>query len=151
MRRGFTLLELMVVLFLVSLIAGLVFPRVVSFIPKEETFLAQAAAFIENARTLALSKHEAMLLVFSPEDRTIKILAVRDQQTRDLGKSLKVPAEIEIKADGLLALSQGRWGVLFLPNGASSGGEVEVIDRVHQRKILCRLARSQFLAEVRPE
>ncbi len=151
MKRGFTLLEILVVLLLISLIAGLVFPRVVTFLPKEKTFLLQAAAFIENARTLALSRHQAVLLVFSPTDRSIKLVALEAEKEKDLGKTLKVPEEIEIKADGLLSLPEGRWGVLFLANGASSGGEVEIIDHVRQSRLLCRLARSQFLAEVHPE
>jgi len=151
MKRGFTLLEILVVLLLISLIAALIFPRMGSLIPREEAFLARAATFIENTRTLALTKHKALLLVFSPKDRTIKVLVLKGSKTQKLGKVLRVPAEIEIKAEGLLALPQKQWGILFLPNGTSSGGEVEVIDHTNQRKILCRLARSQFVAEVHPE
>ncbi len=151
MKQAFTLLELIVVLLLISLLAGLIFPRLVSFIPKEDIFLYQAANFIEGARIKALHQHQDILLVFDPQNRTLSLRLLTKGGQKKLQQSLVVPEEIEIKAHGLLALPENNWGILFLANGASTGGEVEIIDHANQRRLVCRLARSQFLAEVHPE
>jgi general secretion pathway protein H len=152
-NRAFTLFELLVVLLLVSLLAGLVFPRIAAFIPHKSVFPLEAMTFIENARFMALAKHQNVLVVFSPEARTIslKILSEENPQKGRVAKTLSVPDYIEVKAEGLMELPGGRWGILFLANGASSGGEVEVVDRESNLKLVCRLARSQFLVEVVPE
>ncbi|AEH45979.1 hypothetical protein Thein_2131 [Thermodesulfatator indicus DSM 15286] len=151
MRKGVTLLELLVVLFLISLLAGLIFPRVAALIPKENTFLVEAANFIEGARALALAKHQTIILAFDPKKRLITLKALSGETEKLLPKKLKVPEEIEIKERGLIPLPQGKWGIIFWSNGASSGGEVEIINRLRNKRLICRLARSQFLVEVRPE
>ncbi|OAG28215.1 prepilin-type N-terminal cleavage/methylation domain-containing protein [Thermodesulfatator autotrophicus] len=151
MKQGVTLLELLVVLFLISLLAGLIFPRVASFIPRETTFLVETANFIEGARAKALVEKRLIVLIFDQKNRFIYLQAFNNNEEKTLPQKLKVPEEIEIKERGLMPLPEGNWGIMFWPDGASSGGEVEIINRLNGKRLICRLARSQFLAEVRPE
>ncbi len=151
MKKGFTLLELLVVILLIGLLATLVLPRIVAFLPKGNVFLVEAANFIEGARARALMRHEAVMVVFDAKKRTLTLKGLANGEMKDLGKGMSIPEEIEIKAEGLVELPDGCWGILFLANGASTGGSVEIIDRVAERRLTCRLARSQFLVEVIPE
>jgi len=148
LKRAFTLLELIVVLVILGLILGLVFPRLSRFLPHRPDFPQKALTFVQNIRLQALIKHQNILLIFSPEGRSLYAVSLEGERKWS-GPS--IPENFEIKARGLLKLEGEKEGLLFLANGASSGGEIELIDHQTGKRILWLIPKSQLFMEVRAE
>lgn len=74
-RRGFTLIELMIVIGIVAIVMGLGVPTLVRVFRKEA--LRQAVSDIievaSNARALAIQQGRTVELVFNPEARTVTV------------------------------------------------------------------------------
>jgi len=72
-RRGFTLIELMIVIGIVAIVMGLGIPTLVRVFRKEA--LRQAVSDIievaSNARAIAIQRGETVELVINPESRTV--------------------------------------------------------------------------------
>ncbi len=73
--RGFTLIELMIVIGIVAIVMGLGVPTLVRVFRKEA--LRQAVSDIvevaSNARAMAIQRGETVELVFNPESRTVSL------------------------------------------------------------------------------
>jgi len=136
--RAFTLFELLLVLFLISLASGLLIPRLGHFgLRDSQGFLEEAKDLLNRVRLYAQEKQKAVLVLVNPEQR--KIMACEapvDLKKLACFQEISIPEEIEIKAEGLLVL-EDFLGVLFLSDGSSSGGELEIINhRLGQRHLL---------------
>ncbi len=136
--RAFTLLELLVVMLLMALAFGLLAPRLGRFAsPRKATFPESVRMLLEHARTAALTRHEAQLVVIEPEER--KFLWVKvpfDPDSPQILESLSIPEEIEVKVARVIKVGDLP-AVLFLVDGTSSGGEIELINRDKgQRELL---------------
>ncbi len=148
--RGFTLLELLVVLLLVGLALGLIVPRLErAFSPPARPFPQEVEKLLADSREQALVKRRSLLVLIDPEERAFLVVEPPYQKEAPrILKRLAIPERYEVKEEGLLEI-EGLTGVLFLADGTSSGGEIELIDRDRGRQTLLRLPRALFYVERR--
>jgi type II secretion system protein H len=117
---GFTLAELLVVLFLLALVAGLALPaagRGVETIQLRAD-VAGLAAFLRYGREQAITAREPREVRIDPDARSLSLLAVdRDAplRTRALSPRLRVQAEPPTAST-----------ITFSPQGLTSGGSFRV-------------------------
>lgn len=120
-KGGFTLLEVMVVLFLIVLILGLATPFFAGRLPaaRLDATAREMVAAIRHARTMARADSERKAFIVDLDARQYGIdgLGLRD-----------IPPEIEIRIidplDGETA--QGRHRIRFYASGASEGGAIRL-------------------------
>jgi len=118
--KGFTLLELMVVLAIAATMMTLVPPMISSALPGAQLKATsrQLAAGLRLARNRALIQREPASLVLD--------LAKRRYQVTGLGRSHTIPEGIEVNlltADSEL-LGEQQGGIRFFPEGGSTGGRI---------------------------
>ena len=115
-QRGFTLLELIVTLFVIALAVAIVVPSVGratdTFRGRSE--VARFSAMFRYARDQAITTRRGYAVVIDPGARRASLVAAPDEvrQTRAL------PPDLEIEANPPQALT-----VRFDPEGVSSGGD----------------------------
>ncbi len=140
--RAFTLFELLLVLFLISLSLGLLLPRLGRLSPRgPQGFLEETSYLLNRARLQAQEKQRAVLVLINSEQR--KIMACKapvNPEKWACFQEISIPEEVEIKAEGLLVWEDFP-GVLFLPDGSSSGGELEIINHRLGQRYLFRVLR----------
>ncbi len=118
---GFTLLEVMLVLFLITLILGLATPFFAGRLPaaRLDATAREIAAAMRHARTMARADSERKAFIVDLDARQYGIdgLGLRD-----------VPPEIEIRVIDPLAgeAVQGRRHIRFYASGASEGGAIRL-------------------------
>ena len=138
--RGFTLLELIVSLFVIALAIGIVIPAVGRGTEtlRGRSEVAAFSAMLRHARDQAITTRRGHAVVIDPAGRRARIFAVPDEvrQTRAL------PADLEIEAIPPQALT-----VRFDPNGVSSGGEF----RLATKNIRYRVTVDPLTGRVRAE
>jgi general secretion pathway protein H len=139
-RGGFTLLELLVVLVLIGLAAGLAAPRWLAALPgvqlttaarktaallryagsraASEQALYQATVDLEN-KTVALSRQDTGGILLPPEPTA----SVQDNPPPEM---LQIPAEVSIvqATDGLGERQAEQLRIFFFPGGGNSGGSL---------------------------
>lgn len=117
--RGFTLLELIVVLLLLALAAGLVMPAVGRSLEavRARGEIAGFSALLRHAREQAITSRRPHAVVVDPNERQVRILA--DDEVR---KTRALPAGWTIEATPPPNLT-----VRFEPQGNSSGGEFRIV------------------------
>jgi prepilin-type N-terminal cleavage/methylation domain-containing protein len=125
---GFTLLELIVSLFVIALALGLVIPAVGRGTEtlRGRSEVAGFSAMLRHARDQAISTRRPHAVVIDPTARRASIVAAPDEvrQTRPW------PADLEIRATPPEALT-----VRFDPNGVSSGGDFRLVTRTVQYRV----------------
>ena len=114
--RGFTLVELILVLFIIALVAGLVLPAVGRGV---ETLQLRAevgtfSAFLRYAREQAITRHEAQEVTIERDAHLLILRAVGSDSPR---ATRKLSPRISISADGSSGTS-----ITFSPRGVSTGG-----------------------------
>ncbi|MEF3168003.1 MAG: prepilin-type N-terminal cleavage/methylation domain-containing protein [Deltaproteobacteria bacterium] len=132
---GFTLVELLVVLVLISFLSSVVFISVSSGILKSEKtrFLTTFSQGLVHARTASLGRGETVRFEIDSAERSFSVAE------KTLGE---IPETLQIEANGALTLAQGRYGIAFYPDGSSSGGEIDItengslVERITIDKIL---------------
>jgi general secretion pathway protein H len=111
-ERGFTLFELLVVLTIVALLAGVALPQVRSLLRPD---------IDRTSRTVALAVRDQRSVAM----RTGSMAAVSASAILRL-----LPNGTELRADGL-----GEAGLVFFPNGTSTGGRLVLMARDGQRAV----------------
>ena len=119
-RAGFTLLEMLVVVGLMALVAGLAFPSLFA--------MAGAARFASATRLTELALRQAhadavrtgRAVRFAVDDGGTALFVSHRPLTR-----LPEPARAEAPADG----------ILFFADGSASGGQVRLVDGRRQRRL----------------
>ena len=113
--QGFTLIELVVVLFLLSLATGLVLPAVGRGMEALElrAQVAGFAAFLRYGREQAITRRTSHEVRVDPETRELALIA-RGSESPKVRKQLS--SRIQISAESPTAQ-----GVIFSPHGFSSG------------------------------
>jgi general secretion pathway protein H len=122
--RGFTLLELVVVLFVLALGAALALPVVgrTTDTLKTRAEVARFAAMLRHAHEQAINDGRAYRVVVSPADRRVQVVAGED----DVRETRTLPGAIEIQPVDPAAAA-----VRFEPQGVSNGGDFRLTaDRV---------------------
>lgn len=114
--RGFTLLELVVTLFVIALAVGLVGPAIGR---STQTVRARAdvagfSAFFRHAREQAITRREALRVVVEPAAHRLTLVAGESDTLR----ARALPERLAIEPASSAALT-----VRFAPEGTSTGGE----------------------------
>ncbi len=117
--NGFTLFELMVVLVLIGLLSSMVFVSVSSglFKSRETKFINQFMAGLRSARTRAIGRGRAVKFLIDGEKR---LYGLKPPGLK------KIPQSIQVEGQGIEELGDGIYGIVFYPDGSSSGGELEL-------------------------
>ncbi|MCH8157484.1 MAG: GspH/FimT family pseudopilin [Nitrospinae bacterium] len=126
-ESGFTLLELVLVLFFMALITGLVTPFVMSTLDRMElqSWARKVTAALRYARSEAISikkpvifngdlTHNQFWITHSQEDETPRVISLDD--------SVRLARFLNEEE----AISDGKFTVTFFPQGNSSGGLIGI-------------------------
>ncbi|MDA3896816.1 MAG: prepilin-type N-terminal cleavage/methylation domain-containing protein [Desulfobacteraceae bacterium] len=150
MKKGFTLLELLVVLVIISLVAAFVGPRILS--PNNNIRLKTTASKVSSAMryasNVATTEKKDIIVVFDLKNKRLCMMPVQDFQEKDalLTNTKKneglnefsFPEEIMFM-ENLSTIEQidsDTFIIYFFPNGTSSGGNIVLgNDRGPQYKI----------------
>jgi len=133
--RGFSLIELLVVLILLSLSLALVAPSLSGF--SRGVALKGAAqkvsGILRNSRSEAVNKGRVYQVVFNPQSREVSVRSMELSEENDERKegpppekTYLLPEGIQMKgdpADSSLGASEA-FPIEFYPNGGSNGGRI---------------------------
>ncbi|MFP4308338.1 MAG: GspH/FimT family pseudopilin [Desulfococcaceae bacterium] len=163
--RGFTLLELLVVVGLMSLMAGMVVPRMAGSLDRmnARTAARKVSAALRYARSRAaaeqivyvaiLETKENRLLIGPPPKENSEFIDANPQPGPSM-KSFSPPRGARFQ---WVAETENRWGserektqILFFPSGGSSGGKIRLVDDA-EREYTVEVDRLTGLAEVLDE
>ncbi len=151
MRKAFTLLELLVVLFLISLTASLIIPKITRNFSLYRNFATEFEELLIQARMKAIINNLSYFLIFDSENRRIfvssnlsALSSLNNSLIEDLKSQINVPEEFEIKAEHLINLDDYKL-IFFLSSGLSSGGIVEIIDLNYKTQNIFYVPKSQWL------
>jgi general secretion pathway protein H len=140
--RGFTLLELLVVLVIISLMSVLVVPQLTGSLAKTnlQTASKKISASLRYARSQAASEKIIYVAIFDFEKDRLSIMTGQEAQTdetieQDLGdgeepvirsKSYDLPDGVKLEkgVSGEDEIDSGLFQIAFFPTGSSSGGDV---------------------------
>ena len=140
--RGFTLLELLVVLVIISLMSVLVVPQLTGSLSKTnlQTASKKISASLRYARSRAASEKITYIAIFDFEKDRLSIMTGQEAQTgetikEDLGdgeepvirsKSYDLPDGVKLEkgVSGEDEIDSGLFQIAFFPTGSSSGGDV---------------------------
>ena len=123
--NGFTLLELVLVLLLMGLIAGLTLPFVVSTLDriKLQSEVRQISSAIQFTRSEAISRKT--LFIFNVDiDKSQYWLAIPKQEEVTQSKPIDETVQIMDYQRADETLTEGIFMILFYPRGNSSGGTI---------------------------
>ena len=140
-KRGFTLLELLVVLAIVGIISALLAPRMIGSMSNVnlKTATKNIAAGLRYARSQATWERIPYRAVFDFEKNLVTIKAVEEDTEKDPqdhpaddkdgeipSKSYPLPEGVKLRAavSGDEIVDTQTFEILFFPSGGTSGGEV---------------------------
>jgi general secretion pathway protein H len=117
--KGFTLLEIIIVLFLITLVAGLSSVLFTNALPSEQfkSTARQIAASMKQTRAAALSSGESRAFIINLNEKTYQIE----------GKNPKtIPYAIDIQFTDSFrgAIKQGTAEIVFYPSGGIESGSI---------------------------
>lgn len=116
---GFTLVELLVVLVIVGLMSSIVFVSVSGGLLKSERsrFVHSFLQGLVHTRTASLGRGEEVRFEIDAAERTFSMG----------GKTLgQIPEIIQIEGDNMVEYGGGRYGIIFFPDGSSTGGAIDI-------------------------
>lgn len=132
-RDGFTLLELVLVIFLIGLIAGLVLPFVVSTLDriKLQSEARQIASALQFARSEAITKKT--LFTFNANiDQNQYWLAIPKEKEVTQTKNLDKTVKIRDYQGAEETISDGTFVINFYPRGNSSAGTIHLQSSIEE-------------------
>lgn len=117
--KGFTLLEVLLTVFILGLASALVSPVVVSGIDgvRLKTTTKRLATTFINARVLAVSEGSPVYARIS-ENKVV----IESSNTKKAKKELSIPDEVKVNP-------RSEKFVVFYPKGNSTGGVFEILDK----------------------
>jgi general secretion pathway protein H len=118
-KNGFTLLEIIIVLFLITLILGLSTVFFAGYLPsvKVDATGREISGIIRHARSLARMNMESRTVMIDLDSRTYGI--------EGLGaKSLPPDALIRVIDPFSGEMTRGKYSIVFNPTGGMSGGTI---------------------------
>ncbi len=125
LNSGFTLIELVLVLVLMGLIAGLTLPFVVATLDrvKLQSGVRQIKSALQFARSEAISK-KALFTLNVDIDKNKYWLVVPKQKEITQSKTLDETVQVIDYQRADKNLTEGAFKILFYPRGNSSGGTI---------------------------
>ncbi len=121
--RGFTLLELMVVLAIAALIASITLPnlRLPGFASDAAKAARQIASGLADARQAAIFSNRESRLILDMENKTFSVGTGPPVKLSGIEKLTLLTAERDV-------LAENRGTIRFFPDGSAGGGEISVED-----------------------
>jgi general secretion pathway protein H len=121
-HRGFTLLELLIVLAIMALVAGMVIPMFGSGVPTSDlrSSARQLAAGLRAARSEALAQHREAVLSIDLAARQFKV----DQDPRIYKFNPRIEVKLYTAQKDIVNEKTG--AIRFFPDGGSNGGRITV-------------------------
>ena len=123
-KRGFTLLELVLVLLIVSIALGIVGPAIGGRLKSGDVrrTAVQLRAAMGLMRVRAVQHGQEEILIVAPRSNTYR--------SARSGQTMEVPPESgELSASGQWVHEEGQVEFHFYPDGTNSGGEVRIEKR----------------------
>jgi general secretion pathway protein H len=160
--RGFTLLELLVVVGLMSLMAGMVVPRMAGSLDRmnARTAARKVSAALRYARSRAAAEQTVYVAILETDENRLLIgprpkggseFIDTNPEPGPPMKSFSPPRGVRIQ---WVAEAENRWNsapetnqILFFPSGGSSGGKIRLFDDA-EREYTVEVDRLTGLAEV---
>ena len=132
-KCGFTLLELVLVLFLIGLISGLVLPFVVSTLDrvKLQSEARQITSALQFARSEAITKKTLLTFNANIEKNEYWLAIPKDNEVTQ-SKSLNEPAKIKEYQGKEEIISNGTFKINFYPRGNSSAGTIHLQSSINE-------------------
>lgn len=132
MKKGFTLIELMIVILIIGIITSLGLPRILrGSLTQTEQFISRLNSLVQDGVQLALSTHEPQKITFGLTAKQVELQSIPDNKVR---RTLAIPAVVDIEdvtINGKPQFTSGgqRQAFYFLinPDGVSQ----EVVMLVH--------------------
>ena len=130
MEKGFTLLEIIIVLFLIALITGLSSTHYANLFPtvKFNAVTREVMSTMKHARNLAKANNETVILTIDLDDRKYKIegLAVKE-----------IPKDINVKVvdPDKGGIFKGKYLMYFYAGGVADGGTIVMWNHKRTRSI----------------
>jgi type IV fimbrial biogenesis protein FimT len=138
--KGFTLLELLIVLAILAILAGLGYPRFKSDELDGATRMIHGD--LQYARTLAINRKNAVRVVFSTDDDDEETMDDRYRIHSDTNEDGQIdPGEDEtirsLREDYRgVTFSANRTAAVFYPQGTSNSGTVTLTDGARSRRVV---------------
>jgi prepilin-type N-terminal cleavage/methylation domain-containing protein len=149
-RRGFTFIEMSVVIVVLTIIAAMIVPNVVKMKESSDrqTFFSSLWRLAGRGRELAISEKKTFVMALDSSGRSFTLSEQDQGQTGQLTNdpdqsergTLDIPEGIEtgnLSADGDSS-TNSTWEIYFYPDGTSNGGGLEVTDSGRTRSLRIR-------------
>ncbi len=135
--RGFTLIELVIVIVIISLMAMLVAPRVTKSLQHLEVRSAakKVSGILRTCRSESVNRSRIYSLSFDTDSRLLSVQSMEEGEEKPaLERSFPFPEDVQIeKIDvGKTLLESSVPAFEFYPNGGSNGGSA-LVRRVESR------------------
>ena len=140
-RRGFTMAEVIVVVFIITLLAALIVPNFANQQKslKHREFFSALSRFCIDARENAISEKKTLKVTLDSGQNAFVLSEVVDDEEQQR-KSLELPEGMETQdftANGQES-SSSDWDVEFRPDGTTSGGGIELDDSGRIRSLVVK-------------
>jgi prepilin-type N-terminal cleavage/methylation domain-containing protein len=135
-RAGFTLIELIIVLFLVGIIAGLtgLYVGKDSGSLELKKFTKEVSAVMRSARNHAVSEKKIYCLVIDDEELMLRLYSEdTDYKNVTLVMDKAIPEELHME---LLGSGREASYVEFFPGGSTTGGVIEITNMKGSRYLI---------------
>ncbi|WP_432471308.1 GspH/FimT family pseudopilin [Amphritea sp. HPY] len=125
-QRGYTLLELLVVLVIAALLLGVVAPRLFAVMPGVElkTSTQELAAMLRHARSLAIAGGRVITVEYDDELPALRISGQSKNYRWPKSVQLSLDNEVDPPQYGIAQDVAAR--ISFYPDGSSNGGILSV-------------------------
>lgn len=95
MKKGFSLIELTIVILIIGIIASLGLPRFFrGSRTKSEQFIAQLTGLVRDGVQLALQTNEPQKVLFNLMAKKVELQSIADNKTR---RSMNIPSGVEVE------------------------------------------------------
>jgi prepilin-type N-terminal cleavage/methylation domain-containing protein len=99
--KGFTLLELMIVMAIISIVLGYAAPRIITSLTNSDIDVAQRMleGLYLNTKSFAVNQHKPCYIQYDIDNKTVGFYPVPESSGKEpeLEKKIKLPGSIEIK------------------------------------------------------